>query len=809
MNLLVAKIENNHIAFFLFLPTIMWQLFGTFIIRNRFWLLIALGILTIFAIYETTKVQMTYDFAKVVPDDDADLIEYLKFKKMFGEDGNVLVVGVQNDKLFQKDFFNDWFQLTKNVEAIDGVEKVVSLGNIYRLEKNEDLHQLALQPLLTKPFDTQYEVDSFKNVIESLPFYRGLLYNPESNVTLLAITLTKSKLDSKERIPLVQNIETICNAFGTKYGTQIHFSGLPYVRTIYSSKVAGEVKIFTYLSVLVTAIFIFIFFRFFSAVIFSLIVVVISLLCTLGSIHLFGFRITLLTGIIPPLMVIIGIQNCIYLLNVYHQEFRIHGNKMLAIIRLISKNGLPLFLTNVTTAVGFCVFSFSGSAILDQFSIISGINIMLVYIISLVFIPIVYSYLPPPKYKHTKHLDSVRLNKVMEFCNYLVYHHRKSIYVVTILLCAASIYGSFQVKSLGYVVDDLPKHDPVYTDLKFFEKNLKGVLPYEIRIDTKKDGGVKDYATLQKMNRLQKELADFPELSRAVSVVDFLKFANQGYHGGDAKYYIIPNVLDITDIISYLPKKEAGKANNNLLKSMVDSNYRVARISVQMADIGSVEMKNLNAKVQAKVDEIFPKDKYDITLTGTSLIFLKGNDYLVQNLLQSMIAALVIISLMMAFLFFSWKMVMISLVPNIVPLLMTLGIMGFFDIRLKPSTIIIFSIAYGIVVDFTIHYLAKYRHALKKNNWNMAIAIPESLREAGPSIIYTAVALFFGFIIFAASNFGGTVALGVLTSLSLLFGMLMNLLLLPSLLLSLEKSINPEKEMSRSLVEIEPEVGDE
>lgn len=787
----------------------MWQRFGTFILRNRFWLLVALGLLTLFAAYHTFKVQMTYDFVKVIPYDDPDLVEYEKFRKMFGEDGNVLVVGIQDERLFQKDFFNDWYLLSNRVAAIEGVEKVVSLGSMYALQRDDSLHELTLRTLISKPFSTQHEVDSFRQVVESLPFYRGLLYNPENNVTLLAITLEKSKLNSRERTGLVQTVEDECRAFGEKYQVAVHFSGLPYVRTIYSSKVANEVKIFTYLSILVTAIFIFLFFRFFSAVLFSLIVVVISLLCTLGSIHLFGYRIMLLTGIIPPLMVIIGIQNCIYLLNVYHQEFRQHGNKMLAIIRLISKNGLPLFLTNVTTAVGFCVFSFSGSEILDQFSLISGLNIMLVYIISLVFIPIVYSYLPPPQQKHTRHLDSVRLNKVMEWCNYMVNHHRKSIYAVTIILCLASFYGASRIKTLGYVIDDMPVRDPVYTDLKFFEQQLKGVLPYEIRIDTKKNGGVKDYATLQKINKLEKELAAFPQFSKPISIADFLKFANQGYNNGDPKYYIIPNVLDMADIISYLPQKTGQMSGNSLLKSMVDSNYRYARISIQMADIGSVEMKTLNAQVQAKVDEIFPKDQYDVTLTGTSLIFLKGNDYLVQNLMQSMLLALLIISLMMAFLFFSWKMVLISLVPNIVPLLMTLGIMGFFNIRLKPSTIIIFSIAYGIVVDFTIHYLAKYRHALKKNKWNMALAIPESVREAGPSIIYTAVALFFGFIIFAASSFGGTVALGVLTSLSLLFGMLMNLLLLPALLLSLEKSINPEKEMSRSFVEIEPEPDDE
>ncbi len=784
----------------------MWQSIATFILRNRLWLLIALGVLTVLSAYEATKVQLSYDFAKTVPADDPDFVEYLHFKQTFGEDGSVLVAGIKSDKLFEKDFFNNWIRLTNAVKAIDGVENVLSLGNLFTLQKDDSLNVLKLLPLINGEFKTQQEVDSIKQIIANLPFYEGLLYNPQSDVTLLAITLNKQKLDSKARIALVREIERVCNDFGTQQNLEMHYSGLPYVRTIFSSKVSEEIIVFTYLSMIITALFIFLFFRFFSAVIFSLIVVAISVLCTSASIPLFGYKVTMLTGILPPLMVIIGIQNCIYLLNVYHQEFRQHGNKMLAIIRLISKNGLPLFLTNVTTAVGFCVFSFSGSAMLDQFSIISGINILVVYIVSLVFIPVVYSYLPPPKLKHTKHLDNKGLNKIMGLCNHLVYNQRKWIYIVTILLCAISVWGAFKVQNLGYVVDDLPQHDKVYTDLKFFEKNLKGVLPYEIKIDTKKEGGVKDYITLQKISKLQRELAEYPEFSKSISIADLLKYANQAYHDGESKYYIIPSILDINDIVEHLPKQKEGR--QNLIKSMVDSTYRLARISIQMADIGSAAMKPLNERVQKQVDELFPKEKYDVKLTGTSMIFLKGNDYLVENLLQSLVSALIIISLMMAFLFFSWKMVLISLVPNIVPLLMTLGIMGFFDIRLKPSTIIVFSIAYGIVVDFTIHFLAKYRNALKRNNWDMQKAIPESVMEAGPSIIYTAVALFFGFIIFAASNFGGTVALGVLTSLSLLFGMLMNLLLLPSLLLSLEKSINNKEEFGKTLVELDPEPND-
>jgi uncharacterized protein len=784
----------------------MWQNLATYVLRNRFWLLVSLGILTVAMAYFSTKVQLTYDFAKVVPNDDPDFIEYIKFKETFGEDGNILAIGIQSEKLFQKDFFNDLIELNKQIEHIGGVEKVVSIANLYTAQRNDEKHELELKPIVNEYVKTDAEMDSVKKLVLSMPLYKGLLYNEKGDVALLAVTLNKKKLDSKERIPLVQLIEKTCENFGSKHKIEIHYSGLPYVRTVYASKVADEIAIFTYLSIIVTALFIFLFFRFISAVIFSLIVVIVGVVCTLASIHLFGYRITILTGLIPPLMVIIGIQNCIYLLNVYHQEFRAHGNKMLALIRLISKNGLPLFLTNVTTAVGFCVFSFSGSAVLDQFSVISGINIMLIYVVSLVFIPIVYSYLPAPKLSHTKHLDSIRLNKIMTICNDWVYNRRKLIYVTTFVLCVLSVYGSMKVRTLGYVVDDMPQKDKVYADLKFFERELKGVLPFEIKIDTRRKNGVKDLVTMQKINRLQKDLAEFPEFSKAVSMIDFLKFANQGYHDGDERFYLLPGAFDVSELLSYMPKR--GAVNSGLMKSMVDSNYQMARVSIQMADVGSVDMERVKERVQKIVDEVFPKDKYDVTLTGTSLIFLKGNDYLVDNLMQSMISALIIISVMMAFLFFSWKMVLISLIPNIVPLLMTLGIMGFFDIRLKPSTIIIFSVAYGIVVDFTIHYLAKYRNSLKKHDWDMRIAIPESLRDAGPSIIYTAVALFAGFIIFAASDFGGTIALGVLTSLSLFFGMLMNLLLLPSLLLSLEKSINNKEEFGKTLVELEPEPTD-
>ena len=231
----------------------MWNTFGTYILRNRFWILVALGVFTLGMGFFATKVQMTYDFAKVIPQDDPDFIEYVKFKETFGEDGNIMVIGVQQDKLFQQKFFSDWAALCDDIEKIDGVEKVLSITKLYNLYKNDSTQLLELKPLVVSKFKTQSDVDSFERQLKDLRFYEGLLYNPESQVTLMAVTLKKDKLDSKARIPLVKSIEERANLLGEKHHTQIHLSGLPYVRTIYSSKVSDEIKIFTYLSIAVTA----------------------------------------------------------------------------------------------------------------------------------------------------------------------------------------------------------------------------------------------------------------------------------------------------------------------------------------------------------------------------------------------------------------------------------------------------------------------------------------------------------------------------------------------------------------------------
>ncbi len=778
----------------------MWNSIASFILRYRFWLLMSIIALTGIMVWQASKVEVGYGNKKIIPVTDPDYIDYTKFQNTFGDDGGIIIIGISTDKLFQLDVFNGWYDLAENIDKIKGIDKTVSITKLYNIHKNDELSKFEVSELITQKPKTQQELDSLKEQILNLSFYKDMLYKPESNTTLMAITMNKKELDSKNRIKITDSIIHTLGIFADKYNVETHLSGLPFIRTVVATKVSNELSFFTILSVGLTALILLIFFRSFNAVFYSMLVVITCVIWCVASIHIFNYKVSLLTGVIPPLIVVITIQNCIYLLNVYHFEFQKHGNQAKALSRVISKIGLASFLTNITTAVGFAVFSFSGSELLDQFSIVSTVNIIVVYVLSHIMIPTIFSYLKPPSSKEIRHLDRKTLAGALGFVNKIITQKRKWVYAFTGFLLILSIIGITKIKTVGYMLDDIPKNDPVYLDLKYFEKNFKGVMPYEISIDTKVKDGVKELTTLQKIDKLQKKIKTYPEFSRSISIVDMLKYSNQAYYDGDPKRYIMPSVIDISEIVNYLPKE---KSNGNILKSMVDSTYQVARVSMQIADVGSEKTDEINQKLRMQIDSIFPKNEFDVKITGTTVIQMKGNDYLISNLSSSMLWALVIISIMMTFMFFSYKMTLISLVPNIIPLIMTLGIMGFMEIPLKNSTIIVFSIAYGIVVDLTIHFLAKYRIELKKQNWNIFTSVTHSVEESGFSMIYTTVVLFFGFVIFAFSTFGGTVALGVLTSICLIIGLLTNLFLLPSMLLSLEKSINMKKELENALIEDE------
>ena len=764
----------------------MWNKFAGLILRNRAVLLTLIGLFTIYMFYESTKVKLSYEYATLLPKSSKEYKEYNYFKKTFGEEANVFIIGIQDSSFFKLKKFNEYRYINKKIKKIKGITAIMSIPDLYLIKKNIAEKRFVIKPLFPDSVTSQSELDSLKTLVFNLPFYRSFIYNDTANVYLTAITFQKRLVDSKERIAVIDDIVKMYDDWGNRYGLTIHYSGLPYIRTAISEKIEKEMKVFVLLAFLVTIIILYIFFRSLKVIGFASIVVFISLIWTLGFMGIFGYKITMVTAMLPPLIIVIGIPNTIYLLNHYFMEFKSHSNKIKALQRTISKTGNAIFLTNLTTATGFGTFVITNSRILKEFGVIASLSIFGLFLLTLILIPTLYSFSPAPSSKHFKHLDSKFAIVFLNFVTTVFTKKRKLLYSTVIGLAIIAVFGVVKIKILGYMVDDVPHHDKVYVDLKFFEKNFKGVLPIEIMIDTQRKKGLLRPSVMKKIDKLQKKFENYSELSRPLSYIELVKFTKQAYYNLNPHKYSLPKGMERNFIMSYVKK---AKDSKGIMKSFVDTLMSKARISVEVADIGTIKMKELVKKMKADVDSIFPEKKYKSILTGISIIYMEGMRYLINNLIWSVILAIVLIAIFMAMLFGSLRMVLISLVPNLLPLLITAGVMGFAGIPLKPSTILVFSIAFGISVDDTIHFLSRYRLELKYNEWEIGKSVSEAINHVGISMFHTSIVLFFGFFIFVFSDFGGTVALGLLVSMTLIVAMITNLLLLPSLLMSLERSI--------------------
>lgn len=773
----------------------MWANLGRFILKNRWALLAAVIAATAFMSWQASKVELSYEFTRAIPTDNPKYIVYQAFRQRFGEDGNMMVIGVQSEKFFDAGFFNAYSALVKKIKTINAVEDVLNIPAATNLVKDTVGERLRAFTVFPDRTLSQSELDSCAQVFRSLPFYRGLLYNPESHTYLMGIRINKDTLNSKARNHVVNEIVDAGNEFGQSQQTEMHFSGLPMIRTNMATKIANEMRWFLAGSIILSAVILLLFFRSLKAMSLSLSVVLIGVVWSLGTIHLLGYKISLLNALIPPLVVVIGVPNCIYFLTKYHTSYKDTGHKETALVEMVSRMGIVTLFCNITAAIGFAVFALTKSAILKEFGIVAGINIMALFFISVIIIPVALSFMSTPKTRHTKYLDNKWLLALLDRIEIWSLHHQRIIYAVTGLVLVFSIVGMTRLKSQGFIVDDLPQTDRIYTDLKFFEKHFKGVMPLEIIVDTKQKNGLRRniLQTFAKIDSLSAYIAAQPEMARPLSIVEGMKFARQAYYDGDSTTYGLPNGFDLAFLAQYLGSKgddSSGKANNftRIIRSFMDSSRQYARISVNMADVGSIRLPQIVQSIQDSSNKLFDSAHYHVDFTGTSITFLEGSSFIINGLKESIFWAFLLIALCMLYLFRSFRILLSSLIPNIIPLLVTAGVMGWVGISIKPSTVLVFSVALGIAIDITIRFLVNYKQELKLSQKLPENIVIETIHKTGISIVYTSLVLIAGFVIFCFSGFGGTKALGWLTSLTLVMATLTNLIFLPALLLSLVRS---------------------
>ena len=777
-----------------------WNSLARLILRNREVILGLIVLATIALGTQWKYMKFSHTEANLLPDDHPVNIEYDEFIKQFGEEGNLIILGATQETLNTYEKLNAWNQLADSISKFEEIDFVLSTSNLPVLELDEPSSSFKVNELLPTKLKSEADYATFKKkLFTDLPFYKNLIYSEKDSVIRTAVYLKKDIVNTITRKEFVLNeLVPLIDSYRNN-GLDVRTSGMPYIRTLNAQNIVDEIGMFLLAALLITSGLFFFFFRSWRATFISIVTVIIGVMWAFGFLGLFRFEITVLTAIIPPLIIVIGIPNCIFLINKYQQEIRKHGNQALSLQRVITKVGNATLMTNLTTASGFATFIFTQSKLLKEFGIVASICIVTIFVLSLMIIPIIYSYLPLPKEKHLKHLGKTWINSFANWLGVMVKNYRIAIYITSVVVLILSFIGMYQIRVSGSLIEDMPKSMSFYKDIKFFEESFDGVMPVEIVINTKKKKGVNKPKTLKKIDKLEEHIIETPELSRPMSVISLIKFAKQAFYQGDPEFFDLPTSNERLFMAKFL-KNSNGEVG--LMKSYVDSTGQYARVTTFMKDMPTERLEYVEENLRAKLETLFPVEDYEITLTGKALVFQKGTNYLINNLILSLSLAILLIALFIAFMFKSLRMIFVSIVPNLLPLLMTAGLMGFIGVPIKASTILVFSIAFGISVDDTIHFLAKYRQELMANNWKIKKSVYSALKETGVSMFYTSIVLFFGFSTFTISSFGGTVALGALVSATLLFAMLSNLLLLPSMLLSLERSIANERTFKKPAIPI-------
>ena len=781
-----------------------WELIARIVLRNRILMLSIIAAITVFLALQWKNIHFTFTEANMLPDDNIANVEYNAFLDKFGEEGNLIIIGVKDSTFFTPKAYAAWSKLMNTIKKNQEVDLVVSLNDLKKLQKNEALETFELVPFVdeSKALNPKYLQTIKKELFNDLPFYEGLLFNKRSGSVRSAIYMDKKIVNTKARKTFVlEKLIPAITTFEKETKIDLRVSGMPYIRTLNAKTITDEISIFIGASLLITSLLFFFFFRSFKATLISIVIVIIGVMWSFGFLGLFNYEITILTALVPSLIIVIGIPNCIFLTNKYHQEFKVHRNKAKALQRVTTKIGMATLMTNLTTAIGFATFVASNNNLLLEFGVVTSINIMALFFLSLVLIPIFHSYLNPPKERHLKHLDRGSVKKFMDWILKTIKTNRFSIYAASVALLVFSIIGIYEMRISGSLIEDMPKKEAFFQDIVFFEKEFDGVMPLEIMIDTKRKKGVMKLSTLKRMEELETAIEEIPELSKPISIVNLVKYSKQAYYNGNPDYYELPTSQEQAFILSYA-KNATANSKENLMKSYVDSTGQYARITTFMRDESGDQITKIEEEIRKKADKLFPKERYNVIITGKALVFQKGTGYLLDNLLSSLIFAFFLTALLIGFMFRSFKMILVSIIPNLLPLFLTAGLMGFLDIPLKPSTILVFGIAFGLSVDDTLRFLSQYREELKKNNWKIKKSVYATFNESGLSMFYTSIVLFFGFSVFMLSSFGGTIALGGLISLTLLFGMLSNLMLLPALVLTLNKTLANEQEFIEPKIDI-------
>ncbi len=723
-------------------------------------------------------VRFDYNLENFLPAEDPTIQEYKAFTEAYEPDDAFIVVGFEAEDVFAFETLRDIRAMTAALEAIDGVEDVASVTSAENLRGTFDGIEIA--PLVGNIVDHPDSLRAIEAAVQGDSLATGYVVNREGTATALFIRIRPDLNHYDTRGAIIDEAQAALAPFAADY--TFRWSGYPYLRNAYVTMLQFEVVRSVGLASLVIVLVLIWMFRNVRGVVIPLVVVWLGLLWTIAAMMLLGNPIDVLTSTLAAIILVVAVADSLHLLAKYYDGL-LTLDKRAAIRQMVVRLGAATLLTSVTTAIGFGTLATSQVVPMKRFGAFTALGVMLTFVISVALVATVLLWTKPPTEKQIKRLSLGGFTRGLRWVDGFAERHAKGIVVATLMICGVGALGASQLRVNSYINDDLGPRTQVYQDIRFFEDHIVSPFRFETVLTASEPDAFKDPALLQTVAAVEDYLLAEPAVKRIVSPTDLLKQLNRAMRGDSAEAYRLPESADLAAQYFFLLEL----TDEDALRRFVDFDYGEVRISAMMNDVGSAEIKAFRERFDAFLAETLPPD-VEATQTGTIVLAAGLSDYLVQSLLLSIGLAFVFISLLMGFLFRDVKLVIISLIPNVVPLLLIAGLMGFVGIEIKPATAVIFSIAFGIAIDDTIHMLARLRQEMQAGVPFRA-ALTATILGTGKAVLLTSLILFGGFIVLTTSVFQSTTYMGLLVSTTVALALIADLFLLPALLHLMKPSI--------------------
>jgi uncharacterized protein len=725
-------------------------------------------VVTLLCVWLALGLRFSYDFEAFFPQDDPETDFYLELRNRFETDNDFFIVALENNgSVFQQAFLSKVDSLSHALAGIPDVTAATGPTDLKRIIRDPVLGQVMEVPMLRWQQPEAYAADSIE-----LAGTTGLVgWFFSADYRTVAIHLRHTQKLSKDRCDqLSENIETVVGGFDFP---KTHLIGRALGQKLYVELMIHELILFISLSLLLTTIFLFIAFRSAWGILIPTLVVLISILWTVGFIRLMGNELDLMLTILPTILFVVGMSDSVHVLTKYMQELRNGREKKDAIRYAFKSIRLATFLTAVTTSIGFLTLVLSNIEPISKFGIYTSVGIMLAYGLTYSLLPAILFLAKPVRLQTFALSDDFWTLKLHAALRWII-RRRYGITIGTILVCIVSAIGIYQVEVDNKMLEDLRDEHRLKQEFFFMEEHFSGCRPFEMAIMLSNPEQINDADFIHDMDTLNHWLREEYGVGSLVSYTEILKSVNQANNAGERDFYVIPqDSVELRRLNKLMARKEFAEVMN----MHFDREAGILRIAGKIGDFGRKHYEQLNVRLDQFIQQNCTT-KFDYKVTGTAHLIDLNNRYLVENMVWDLLLSMVVIGLIMGFVYRSPKMIILTIIPNLIPLIIVGGIMGYAGIPLKVSTSIIFNIAFGIAVDDTIHFLARVRTLLREG-LSPLYAVKRTFLTTGKAMVVTTLILSGGFLTLILSDFMGTFYIGLLISLTLFIALIAELLVSP------------------------------